>query len=414
MRAFPGIIGRTLVGISFILAAACSGDTTATPAAPTGTATTPVTASPTVTTSATPAASASVLPTPPGEGTFQLLAQFAAPLDAPLSPETDSDSVYLANGEVVLSLEPATGSVFELNPIVSPDGKLVANGGDLGLTRTTIEDGLAISTGQIAALGELGTGLMYPCAWTPDSLRVLFAFRREGSAVPDGYGLYDFDEETAVILDEANVKAGKVIESLECPAPDPAGGAAWLNGVRDGQRNLWRLPLDGGPAVPVVPSGLNARGTPVVAGDRVVVEVIETGGAGGKASNADLVAVDPATGALSTLVDDPAFDLGPALSPDGATLAFVSTRGGMAAVYTVPVAGGAAVKVAEIPEKPEFAVTSLSWSPDGARVAVCTGAADPAGYYIVSIADGGVSALGSRIRYGFAPSWFIDSTGIIF
>src|SRR5690606_4638293 len=140
----------------------------------------------------------------------------------------DSDSLYLANGDVVLSLVPASGSVFEINPIVSPNGRLLANGGDLGLTRTAIEDGLAISTGQIEALGELGTGLMYPCAWTPDSLQVLFAFRREGSAVPDGYGLYNFDEETTVILDEADLKAGKTIESLECPAIDTAGGAAWL------------------------------------------------------------------------------------------------------------------------------------------------------------------------------------------
>mgnify|MGYP000893575813 CR=1 FL=1 len=108
MRAFPGIIGRTLVGISFILAAACSGDPTVTPATPTGTATPPVTPTSTAAPSLTPSASASVLPTPPGEGTFQLLAQFAAPLSAPLTPDTDSDSIYLANGDVVLSLEPAT------------------------------------------------------------------------------------------------------------------------------------------------------------------------------------------------------------------------------------------------------------------------------------------------------------------
>lgn len=412
MRAFPGIIGRTLVGISCILAAACSGDPTASPA-PSTTATA-ATNTPTASATAALTATPSVLPTPPGEGTFQLIAQFAAPLEAPLSPDTDSDALYLANGDVVLSLEPAAGSVFELHPIVSPDGRLVANGGDLGLTRTTIEDGLAISTGRIATLGELGTGLMYPCAWTPDSLQVLFAFRREGSAVPDGYGLYNFDEETTVVLDEANVRAGSTIESLECPALDSAGGAAWLAGVRDGDRNLWRLPLDGGAAEPVVAAGLNARGMPVVAGGRVVVEVAGEITADGSATDTDIVAVDPTTGDVSRLTDDPAFDLGPALSPDGTMLAFVSTRGGTTALYTMPVDGGAAVSVAAIPEAAAFAVTAISWSPDGTRVAICIGAANPAGYYIVEIAGGGVSALGSRIRYGFPPSWFTDGTGIIF
>ena len=51
----------------------------------------------------------------------------------------------------------------------------------------------------------------------------------------------------------------------------------------------------------------------------------------------------------------------PAWSPDGATLAFISARGGDPQIYILPVAGGEARKVTDFPG----GVDDMIWTPDG-------------------------------------------------
>lgn len=150
----------------------------------------------------------SVLPTPPGTGLYQLLAAFAAPLPGPLTPQTETQGIYIADGESVLSLIPASEAEFELNAIPSPSGAFIVNGGELGLTRTSLDDGLAFATGPLAGFGEFQSGLMYPCAWVKEPGTVIFAFRRQGSITPDGFGVYDFDTEQLTVIDKANLDAG--------------------------------------------------------------------------------------------------------------------------------------------------------------------------------------------------------------
>lgn len=77
--------------------------------------------------------------------------------------------------------------------------------------------------------------------------------------------------------------------------------------------------------------------------------------------NSDIYVV-PATGGTPVpFVFSPAADFFPRWSPDGRTLAFISTRGGSPQVWLIPAAGGEARKVTDFPG----GVSSFSWSRSG-------------------------------------------------
>ncbi|MCR4409060.1 MAG: S9 family peptidase [Candidatus Saccharicenans sp.] len=77
--------------------------------------------------------------------------------------------------------------------------------------------------------------------------------------------------------------------------------------------------------------------------------------------NSDIYLV-PATGGTPVpFVFSPAADFSPRWSPDGRTLAFISTRGGSPQVWLIPAGGGEARKVTDFPG----GVGSFSWSRSG-------------------------------------------------
>ena len=92
-------------------------------------------------------------------------------------------------------------------------------------------------------------------------------------------------------------------------------------------------------------------------GATVVVEVAVDG-------RRELVRID-ADGRQTPLTSNPEGNLEPALSPDGTTLAFTSSRDGQAEVYRMPAAGGDATRLTSF-HKDDW---SPRWSADGARLA---------------------------------------------
>jgi dipeptidyl aminopeptidase/acylaminoacyl peptidase len=85
-------------------------------------------------------------------------------------------------------------------------------------------------------------------------------------------------------------------------------------------------------------------------------------------SNTDLWLVSSEGSTRRLLASSPAADYNGVWSPDGKTVAFISTRSGSPQIYTIAVDGGEAVKVSDI----EQGVSNLSWSPDGAYFAFTT------------------------------------------
>jgi TolB protein len=109
----------------------------------------------------------------------------------------------------------------------------------------------------------------------------------------------------------------------------------------------------------------------------------------------DVYVVPIAGGDPVRLTDDPASDAGPAWSPNGATIYFVSTRSGAYEVWAVPAAGGAAARVttgSRIVGKPAV-------SPDGAALyfgRTVAGASDTTEVVRYDLATGATAVVSSQ------------------
>jgi len=82
-------------------------------------------------------------------------------------------------------------------------------------------------------------------------------------------------------------------------------------------------------------------------------------------NNSDIWLVPVRGGEPRRLTASEGADYAPRWSPDGARIAFVSTRGGSAQVWSIPVAGGEAVQITDISTGAHDPV----WSPDGRLIA---------------------------------------------
>ncbi|MHC4947569.1 MAG: TolB family protein [Planctomycetota bacterium] len=106
---------------------------------------------------------------------------------------------------------------------------------------------------------------------------------------------------------------------------------------------------------------------------------------------------------VTQLTSDPADDVMPAFSPDGAQIVFASNRSGNWDIYAMPVAGGRPVQVTE-DHAEELHPT---WSPDGTHVAYCKYGVQSGRWeiWVVEIANPSVRHF---IEYGLFPQWGPD------
>ncbi|MBK9035128.1 MAG: PD40 domain-containing protein [Myxococcales bacterium] len=144
---------------------------------------------------------------------------------------------------------------------------------------------------------------------------------------------------------------------------------------------------------------------PTVGPDVVVIE-------SNHASYRDLYAVGP-RGVVRRLTDDAAGNFEPALAPDGAQVAFASSRDGNAELYVQPLAGGPARRLTSASGDD----WSPTWAPDGARLAFLSDRDGAARVYTIPAAGGDPRRLSSEPGTDAsedAPRWSPDGTQLAF
>ncbi len=183
-------------------------------------------------------------------------------------------------------------------------------------------------------------------------------------------------------------------------------GLAWIDGGaaivyssdRRGPRTLWRVPATGG-----MPRWLPAAGDGALhpaadrAGERLAFEQVRCD------TDVRRLGSEAAPLIASTRRDE-----FPQISPDGARVAFVSTRGGSYEVYTADAAGGGDLRLTSL-GGPH--VTTLRWSPEGSRIAFAAWHQGRGKVYLVNVGGGPARPLAGT-EDAVAPGWSADGDWI--
>jgi len=103
---------------------------------------------------------------------------------------------------------------------------------------------------------------------------------------------------------------------------------------------------------------------------------------------------------ITKLTDDPAQDVMPAISPDGASLAFASDRSGSWDIYMIPSSGGKTLQLTRGPAHD----LHPTFSPDGSKMAFCR-LGQQSGRWEIWVQDLATDQAPQFIGYGLFPEW---------
>lgn len=232
-----------------------------------------------------------------------------------------------------------------IQPSVSPDGRRLA-------VRSLRSDLLGI--GVYDMVDEQLVGLTSHSedslpSWNPVGDRLVFASTRNG------------DRRWRIYTQSATTSetAKEITFGLD-PDWHPTQDLIAYKGCDDvGEHcGIWIMDADGRNRRPLTGNATDSR--PVWAPDgRTIVFMSEK-----RDGNWEVYTVDVASGAVTRLTHNPANDGLPVVSPNGGRVAFVSNRGGVWGVWTVPIQGGVAREVVSLgPDLPNWLEQKIDWAP---------------------------------------------------
>ena len=269
-------------------------------------------------------------------------------------PSEARSAVEVANADgsgrrALAELKRPNRFLVQARPAWSPDGSTVA---------ISVIDGpgqavalVDATTGAIRVLGEKRWSAAGSAEWLPGGRELIAALRDTGAANNQIWR-----------IDPANGAASSMTRDLFNYADlgVSADGRSVVAVAGLGESTLWTAAANEVSAMQQASTGAaDAEGAQGVAwtGDGGFIYVSRASG------NLDLWNLDPKTGTRRQLTSDPADDVQPVQSPDGRSLAFVSTRDGGQRIWVMNVDGTEARAVTTGPTD-----SFPSWSPDGASI----------------------------------------------
>jgi Tol biopolymer transport system component len=314
-----------------------------------------------------PERAAIVIATASGAGE-QAIAEIEAPTGMPrvaLSPDNATlvTSVPVAPGATarqIVAIDLATGSQHplttvplgsngDIEAVYSPDGSQIAF---LRSQAAAVQDVYVVpAKGGDARRVTADNTLISGLCWRPDSRDILFLSTRDG-----GYALW-----SVAANGSAPVRLAATPGGAAAPNISPRGDRLVFS-VKIQDENIWRLDLTG-------------KQPP-----RVVVD--------------------------STVTDST-----PALSPDGSTLAFRSSRTGESEIWLSDAVGGSPRRLTH---SQGGQAGSPDWSPDGRSIAYNTVANGAPHVFLIPSTGGGARRLTSDNGNETAPQWSRDGRSIYY
>ncbi|MGE4069108.1 MAG: winged helix-turn-helix domain-containing protein [Vicinamibacterales bacterium] len=251
---------------------------------------------------------------------------------------------------------PPPGIFGDHSPAVSPDGALVAFIRSAGGGASDVY--VVPAAGGSARRVTEDNADMQGVDWTDDGRALVYSSDRAG-----GYGLWRVPVEGGApeLLVGGSAK-------LKHPSGGPDGEIAYESWAYE--INVWEAPIAAG-----------AAPGPEVSAPRPIIQTSEL------------------------------WNVHPQPSPDGTSLAFVSTRSGSQEIWL------AARDGTSVRQLTRFGRASLRvprWSPDGSRIVISALVGDAVDLYLVNPADGTTTALTSAAGDEVAPSWSPDGRRIYF
>jgi Tol biopolymer transport system component len=302
-------------------------------------------------------------------------------------------------------------------PVWSPDGKAllfwgirtskegVIAGGDWWVA--PLDGSAPVPTGADAAFSRHGlqrppgSYMIRPAEWLPAG--VLFS-----AQLGDSTNLWELPLSTrswTVIGAPRRLTAGSGLESQ----PSAASSAMLAFASLVDRLDIWALPVDpnratiGGEAVRLTNSAGAVR-SPRVSDDGKQVAYVM-----GRSGRVEVWRRDLATGKETLLGETNRDGLGPAISPDGSTVAYPVTEGKVDSIYAVPTAGG-------VPQRLCTDCRSAdAFSPDGKQMLYWVAAPGPATMGLIDVASGRKAVILKRAGYAiYRPRFSRDGRWIAF
>ena len=257
-------------------------------------------------------------------------------------------SEYLSHIRVVSAdgsrdVQYTRGERSATNPRFSPDGRWLAfTSSRSGSNQVWV---MPVDGGEAERVTDAKTGVG-AYAWSPDGTRIAYLMTEPESEEEEAAK----KEKRDIIIADTNFRHAHLhVQPFEPDAPERPDAIRVTSGDFHVASFDWAP--DGGSIV------FERRPDPRINTGRV---------------DGDIMVVDIATGNVRPIVTDGGVHSSPSFSPDGSTIAFVSTGSqpepvGLGDVYVVPATGGTPRKLADTPDR---SASITGWSKDGRSVYV--------------------------------------------